>query len=186
MTAGDLAASGGSSIRGRCAWTSATPEASDTGFPLGSTCTRRLIWMPGLPIGSGRPHTRATRLTMPARESCARRSRRPRNARSRTSRRCRAMSMSSTDGRLVARSRRTCQGGTCPPTAASPSAMLATIAHDAIRSFNLPRDRVRECPADDCRLIFLDTSRPGSRRWCSMRRCGNRAKARTHYARHQL
>ncbi|MGQ0840378.1 CGNR zinc finger domain-containing protein [Actinokineospora sp.] len=36
--------------------------------------------------------------------------------------------------------------------------------------------RVRECAADDCQLMFLDTSRPGTRRWCSMRRCGNRHK----------
>jgi predicted RNA-binding Zn ribbon-like protein len=41
-------------------------------------------------------------------------------------------------------------------------------------------DRLRECAADDCYLLFLDTSRPGTRRWCSMRRCGNRNKVRTH------
>lgn len=43
--------------------------------------------------------------------------------------------------------------------------------------------RVRECNADDCSWLFLDGSRSGSRRWCSMKSCGNRAKARRHYHR---
>jgi predicted RNA-binding Zn ribbon-like protein len=45
-------------------------------------------------------------------------------------------------------------------------------------------DRVREC-ADEhgCGWMFMDTSRNRSRRWCSMEGCGNRAKARRHYAR---
>jgi len=42
---------------------------------------------------------------------------------------------------------------------------------------------VRECAADDCDWLFLDTSRNHSRRWCSMETCGNRAKARRHYHR---
>lgn len=46
-------------------------------------------------------------------------------------------------------------------------------------------DRVRECDADNCNWLFLDRSRGGSRRWCSMKSCGNRAKARRHYARRQ-
>ena len=43
--------------------------------------------------------------------------------------------------------------------------------------------RIRECSADDCDLVYLDTSRSGNRRWCSMQRCGNRAKVRAHRAR---
>ena len=45
-------------------------------------------------------------------------------------------------------------------------------------------DRVRHC-ADDrgCGMLFLDTSRNKSRRWCSMESCGNRAKAKRHYQR---
>ncbi|WP_433334411.1 CGNR zinc finger domain-containing protein [Spirillospora sp. CA-294931] len=46
-----------------------------------------------------------------------------------------------------------------------------------------PPDRVRRCAGDACVLWFLDTSRNGRRRWCSMTGCGNRAKARAHYAR---
>jgi hypothetical protein len=41
-------------------------------------------------------------------------------------------------------------------------------------------DRVKICPADDCRWAFYDTSRNRSRQWCSMEECGNRAKARAH------
>jgi predicted RNA-binding Zn ribbon-like protein len=37
--------------------------------------------------------------------------------------------------------------------------------------------RVRKCPGTDgCGWLFLDTSKSGTRRWCSMRVCGNRAK----------
>jgi len=41
-------------------------------------------------------------------------------------------------------------------------------------------DRVKICPADDCRWAFYDTSRNRSRQWCSMKVCGNRSKARAH------
>jgi predicted RNA-binding Zn ribbon-like protein len=36
--------------------------------------------------------------------------------------------------------------------------------------------QVRECAADTCGWLFLDRSKNGSRRWCDMRVCGNRAK----------
>lgn len=39
-------------------------------------------------------------------------------------------------------------------------------------------DRIKICPADDCRWAFFDHSRNRSRTWCSMRVCGNRTKAR--------
>ena len=35
---------------------------------------------------------------------------------------------------------------------------------------------VRNCANPTCSLMFIDHSRPGRRRWCSMERCGNRAK----------
>ena len=44
-------------------------------------------------------------------------------------------------------------------------------------------DRVKICPAHQCEWLFLDDSRNGTRRWCSMAECGNRAKARLHYDR---
>ncbi|MBM7790522.1 CGNR zinc finger domain-containing protein [Tenggerimyces flavus] len=58
------------------------------------------------------------------------------------------------------------------------SQFTGTIARDAIELFSGPyADRVRQCEGH-CELIFVDTSRPGKRRWCSMQRCGNRAKIR--------
>ena len=42
---------------------------------------------------------------------------------------------------------------------------------------------VRECGAEDCRWLFLDTSKNRTRQWCSMTSCGNREKARRHYER---
>lgn len=42
---------------------------------------------------------------------------------------------------------------------------------------------IRECAGEGCSWLFLDTSRNRTRRWCSMEDCGNRAKARRHYAR---
>ena len=43
--------------------------------------------------------------------------------------------------------------------------------------------RVRECANDKCLWLFLDESKNGTRRWCSMSACGNRAKAHRHYVR---
>lgn len=56
---------------------------------------------------------------------------------------------------------------------------FSTIARDAVHllSHNVER-RIRECAADNCDLIFYDESRTNNRRWCSMQRCGNRAKVR--------
>jgi predicted RNA-binding Zn ribbon-like protein len=43
--------------------------------------------------------------------------------------------------------------------------------------------RIRECSEKTCRWLFLDQSKNHSRRWCDMKVCGNRAKARRFYAR---
>ncbi|WP_330304603.1 MULTISPECIES: CGNR zinc finger domain-containing protein [unclassified Streptomyces] len=57
----------------------------------------------------------------------------------------------------------------------------------AVRSYlellDTAPDRIRRCAHDACILHFFDTSRNGTRRWCSMAACGNRAKASRHYAR---
>lgn len=45
------------------------------------------------------------------------------------------------------------------------------------------RARVRACANPECRWMFIDASRNGSRRWCDMAACGNRAKAQRHYLR---
>lgn len=63
---------------------------------------------------------------------------------------------------------------------------LSTIAREAVDLVSPGNlERIRECSADDCRIIYLDTSRAASRRWCSMQRCGNRAKVRAHRARNR-
>jgi len=64
------------------------------------------------------------------------------------------------------------------PTIDQVIASLAIEAVDVLAS--VPADRIRCCAADDCPLVFVDVSRAGSRRWCSMQRCGNRAKVRAH------
>jgi predicted RNA-binding Zn ribbon-like protein len=58
---------------------------------------------------------------------------------------------------------------------------VALSAADVLTS---PRvSLVRECASETCGWLFLDTSRNRTRRWCDMRACGNRAKARRFYAR---
>lgn len=42
--------------------------------------------------------------------------------------------------------------------------------------------RLKECGGHDCSWLFLDQSKNRSRRWCSMQDCGNRVKAKRHYA----
>lgn len=37
---------------------------------------------------------------------------------------------------------------------------------------------VRECEADECTRLFVDSSHGRTRRWCGMAECGNRAKVR--------
>lgn len=54
-------------------------------------------------------------------------------------------------------------------------------AADLLMSDDLAR--LRECAGRDCSRLFLDESRNGSRRWCSMAGCGNRAKVRRFYRR---
>ena len=57
---------------------------------------------------------------------------------------------------------------------------VARSAADVLTSDDL--GRLKKCPSADCGWIFLDTTRNGTRRWCAMTVCGNRAKARRHYA----
>lgn len=43
--------------------------------------------------------------------------------------------------------------------------------------------RLRPCGNEECRLFLLDRSRANTARWCSMKTCGNRLKARRHQER---
>lgn len=57
------------------------------------------------------------------------------------------------------------------------AANLAAIARDGIDLATGPDlARLRECAEHSCSVLFVDLSRPGKRRWCSMNRCGNKVK----------
>jgi predicted RNA-binding Zn ribbon-like protein len=65
--------------------------------------------------------------------------------------------------------------------------LLWPAAHSAARLLTDEKllSSIRQC-ADDrgCGVLFVDRTRNHSRRWCSMKSCGNRAKAQRHYQRH--
>jgi predicted RNA-binding Zn ribbon-like protein len=62
--------------------------------------------------------------------------------------------------------------------------LLLPVVESASRLLTeLDWTRLRRCASDRCVLYFYDVSRNRSRRWCSMDRCGNRAKAVAHYHR---
>jgi predicted RNA-binding Zn ribbon-like protein len=72
-----------------------------------------------------------------------------------------------------------------PAEAAGP-ALLSTVARDAIDLFTGPyAGRVRACASDECGILFLDSSRPGQRRWCSSAACGGRERASSYRRRHR-
>ena len=72
--------------------------------------------------------------------------------------------------------------GWAPPVRATQA--LSTLAREMIELLTGPLSgRIRECASDDCPLVFVDSSRPGARRWCAMERCGNRHKLRALRAR---
>ena len=58
---------------------------------------------------------------------------------------------------------------------------LATVRHVAVTSgmqllSQSPAARLKQCPGDHCGWFFLDTTKRGNRRWCSMGECGQEAK----------
>lgn len=67
--------------------------------------------------------------------------------------------------------------------AREPEDLLGPVAHSIAALFaDLDRTKIRKC--SNCVLHFYDSSKKGTRRWCSMRMCGNRAKVATYAARH--
>ncbi|HEX8764672.1 MAG TPA: CGNR zinc finger domain-containing protein, partial [Candidatus Acidoferrum sp.] len=65
-----------------------------------------------------------------------------------------------------------------------PEDLLSPLAHSAASLFaEADRDRVRKC--ERCVLHFHDTSKKGTRRWCSMQLCGNRLKVAAYAARNR-
>jgi predicted RNA-binding Zn ribbon-like protein len=71
--------------------------------------------------------------------------------------------------------------GDLRPTVAHLLAPVLWSAGDLM--LNLAQGRIRRCANDECLWLFLDRSKAGTRRWCDMASCGNRAKARRHYGR---
>jgi predicted RNA-binding Zn ribbon-like protein len=67
------------------------------------------------------------------------------------------------------------------PSVALLLAPVLWSAADLMVGRQLPR--VRQCSNPACGWLFLDDSKSGNRRWCSMSACGNRAKAHRHYQR---
>lgn len=66
-----------------------------------------------------------------------------------------------------------------------PEDLFAPLAHSAATLFaETDRNRVRKC--GQCVLHFYDTSKKGTRRWCSMQLCGNRLKVAAYAARQRL
>jgi predicted RNA-binding Zn ribbon-like protein len=58
---------------------------------------------------------------------------------------------------------------------------LATIRHVVVAAaIDLlkaePASRLKQCPGEQCGWFFLDTTKRGNRRWCSMSDCGQEAK----------
>jgi len=58
---------------------------------------------------------------------------------------------------------------------------IARSASDLLTGDDLKH--IQECGVDTCRWLFVDRSKNHSRRWCNMRVCGNRIKARKFYRR---
>jgi predicted RNA-binding Zn ribbon-like protein len=67
---------------------------------------------------------------------------------------------------------------------ATVDSVLSVIARDAVDLWSGPlRGRVKICAQDTCLGLFVDESRPGQRRWCSMSTCGDKAKKSAYRAR---
>ncbi len=68
----------------------------------------------------------------------------------------------------------------------APVHFMAPLADAAMRLLTECDPRlIRVCENPDCVLVFYDTSKSRHRRWCSMKTCGNRAKAAKFYRRHR-
>jgi predicted RNA-binding Zn ribbon-like protein len=66
-------------------------------------------------------------------------------------------------------------------------AVLSSVARDFISLYGSPlRDRAKICQNASCGIPFVDTSRGGLRRWCSMTTCGALAKKRSYRSRRRL
>jgi predicted RNA-binding Zn ribbon-like protein len=91
-----------------------------------------------------------------------------------------------TEAMAEARLRTTADGFAWDWQAAAPTLdrMLWPIARAAAELLVSPAlGRVKACPGRHCGWLFLDATKNGRRRWCDMRVCGSRDKARRHHHR---
>jgi predicted RNA-binding Zn ribbon-like protein len=61
------------------------------------------------------------------------------------------------------------------------SSQLSSIRHTAVTAAvdllaRTPAVRLKQCPGQHCGWLFIDTTKRGNRRWCSMSECGQDAK----------
>lgn len=62
-------------------------------------------------------------------------------------------------------------------------AILWPVTYSAVSLLtSVDLGQMRECSGSSCTWLFYDTSKNRSRKWCKMGTCGNRAKAKRHYA----
>ncbi|MFC0450874.1 CGNR zinc finger domain-containing protein [Rhodococcus jostii] len=76
--------------------------------------------------------------------------------------------------------------GTVRPVDPVPvESVLSVVARDAIDLFSGEyKNRIRRCLGHECSLYFVDRSRQGARRWCSMAACGEKASSAAYRRRH--
>jgi predicted RNA-binding Zn ribbon-like protein len=70
------------------------------------------------------------------------------------------------------------------PASTSVANLLAPVLWSAADLLaRAPEHRICRCANEKCQWMFIDRSKAGTRRWCDMAACGNRAKSQRHYAR---
>ena len=85
------------------------------------------------------------------------------------------------EGALMVRTSDAGYALTFEPHQKDPRFLLARAAAEFLASAD--PSRIRRCGGTNCVLFFYDTTKSGTRRWCSMAGCGNRMKAAQHYRR---
>lgn len=72
-----------------------------------------------------------------------------------------------------------------PPSSSAPELPLWILSLQTTQLItSRSMELVRACGNPECRWLFLDTSKNHTRRWCDMKICGNRMKARRFKALH--
>lgn len=67
-----------------------------------------------------------------------------------------------------------------PAEVNAPAGLSAIVAELYDGASNGTLDRLKMCASEECKRVFFDRSKPGTRRWCQSTLCGNRQKTRTY------